>query len=234
MNTSAVAWMEFGFDLFYFVVLGATVAAMAVALPRIPAQVAPMAKRVLLAFVLLGVGDLGHVGLRILAQLWMDPFSAWVPWGAVPTAITVTFFYLLLLDALRVRRGAERGPFDWALIALAALRFVLLAAPGNAWEQPVPPLGWSLARNVPLFLIGVAVMGLFLRDGKRSHDPVLTAIGGLIGVSYACYAPVILFVQQVPAIGLLMIPKTVAYLAMGVVAYRGLFRSSSVTVGTVK
>jgi hypothetical protein len=34
---------------------------------------------------------------------------------------------------------------------------------------------------------------------------------------------VILFVQQVPMIGMLMIPKTLAYVAVGVLAYRELY-----------
>jgi hypothetical protein len=41
----------------------------------------------------------------------------------------------------------------------------------------------------------------------------------MILVSYACYIPVILLVQQVPPIGMLMIPKTMAYLAIAVISY---------------
>ena len=46
--------------------------------------------------------------------------------------------------------------------------------------------------------------------------------------SYACYIPVILFVQQVPVIGMLMIPKTVAYVVIGFLAYNDLFRLGEV------
>jgi hypothetical protein len=45
----------------------------------------------------------------------------------------------------------------------------------------------------------------------------------MILVSYACYLPVILLVQQVPLIGMLMIPKTMAYLAIAIIAYRALY-----------
>jgi hypothetical protein len=44
-----------------------------------------------------------------------------------------------------------------------------------------------------------------------------------IVVSYVCYLPVIFFVQRAPTIGMLMIPKTLAYIAIAWVAYRDLF-----------
>jgi len=45
----------------------------------------------------------------------------------------------------------------------------------------------------------------------------------MIGVSYAFYAPVILWVATVPVLGMLMIPKTCAYVAIALIAYRALF-----------
>ena len=42
------------------------------------------------------------------------------------------------------------------------------------------------------------------------------------------YIPVILFVQQVPTIGMLMIPKTLAYVAIGFIAYFSLYRQPAV------
>jgi hypothetical protein len=49
----------------------------------------------------------------------------------------------------------------------------------------------------------------------------------MILVSFACYVPVILFVQRQPLIGMLMIPKTVAYVVMCLLAYRELFAASA-------
>jgi hypothetical protein len=46
----------------------------------------------------------------------------------------------------------------------------------------------------------------------------------MILLSYAMYIPVILFVQQVPIMGMLMIPKTMAYVAIGFIAYYSLYR----------
>jgi len=39
---------------------------------------------------------------------------------------------------------------------------------------------------------------------------------------------VILFVQQIPLIGMLMMPKTVAYIAIGLLAYNELYRAPPV------
>jgi hypothetical protein len=47
----------------------------------------------------------------------------------------------------------------------------------------------------------------------------------MVVVSYAFYTPVILFAQQFPPIGMLMIPKTIAYVAIAVIAYFGLWKN---------
>jgi len=60
---------------------------------------------------------------------------------------------------------------------------------------------------------------LILRDAVANHDTTFRWIGISILVSYACYIPVILFVQQAPMIGMLMIPKPMAYVAIGFLAY---------------
>lgn len=45
-------------------------------------------------------------------------------------------------------------------------------------------------------------------------------------VSYAFYTPVVLFMQRWPLLGMLMIPKTLAYVGMAIIAYRTFFRLS--------
>ena len=87
----------------------------------------------------------------------------------------------------------------------------------------MPPINWSLARNIPLMIQGIGVAILLLRDGIRHNDRMVKWISVMIFVSYLCYTPVILFVQKVPMLGMLMMPKTLAYVAVAVIAY-GLFR----------
>jgi hypothetical protein len=45
----------------------------------------------------------------------------------------------------------------------------------------------------------------------------------MIAFSYAFYAPVILWAAQAPMLGMLMIPKTCAYLAVAIIGYRAIF-----------
>ena len=74
-----------------------------------------------------------------------------------------------------------------------------------------------------------AAAALILRDAAAARDRTYQWIGGMILVSYAFYAPVILFVQQVPLIGMLMIPKTLAYVAIAFLAYARYFKSGRET-----
>jgi hypothetical protein len=66
----------------------------------------------------------------------------------------------------------------------------------------------------------------------RQAGRVAPSVGILILTSYALYVPVILFVQQAPLIGLLMIPKTTPYVAIGFIAYLKLYRPGRVSQGT--
>ena len=80
-----------------------------------------------------------------------------------------------------------------------------------------------MARNVPLMVQGFGVAYLILRDAIAAGDRTFRRVGAMILVSYGFYLPVILFVRQVPMIGMLMIPKTIAYVAIALLAYRDLF-----------
>ena len=96
----------------------------------------------------------------------------------------------------------------------------------------VPPQPWSTLRNLPLLLLGLGVAYLMLRDARASEDRAFWWIGTMILTSYACYLPVILLVQRIPLIGMLMIPKTMAYVAVGLLAYWELWRAP-LTQGTL-
>jgi hypothetical protein len=100
---------------------------------------------------------------------------------------------------------------------------IIMLFPQNDWSAVVPPQPWGLIRNLPLMIMGLGVMVLILRDAYRTSDRPFKWIGWCILASYAFYTPVILFVQQVPALGMLMIPKTLAYVAIAVIAYRALY-----------
>ena len=230
-------WIEVSFDIIYLVVIWGLVLAMY----RHRSDVSPENRRVailtMVVFGLLALGDTGHVGFRVLAYALGDTAAQFsllgIPLGllglgTLASAITVTLFYVLMLAIWRARFDKEYGAFEYLLLAAALLRLLLLAVPANQWFSPVPPQPWSTIRNVPLLLQGLGVAYLLLRDAWANKDRTFLWIGILILVSYACYLPVILFVQQVPLIGMLMIPKTIAYVVICVLAYDELFRAPTV------
>ena len=111
---------------------------------------------------------------------------------------------------------------------------MLLMIPAvNEWYRVVPPQPWSLYRNLPLMVLGLGVAYLIFRDASRARDRAFVWIGVMILVSYACYVPVILFVQQVPLVGMLMIPKTLAYLGVAFIGYRALWSPSPRPVAAI-
>lgn len=230
MSLTAAQWMEVAFNLAYLAVIYGLVGAMWARRPVVDEAAA--ARRCRLGFSLLALGDTGHVGFRVVAYFLggldarVDVAGQALPLvgaGALSTAITVTVLYALLLDAWRVRFAKPTGALYLTLAALAVLRLVLFLPDGNAWGSPVPPWGWSLVRNAPLALLGLGVAALFVRDGRRAGHHTFVRLGWLVVGSFAFYLPVILFVQRAPAVGMLMVPKTLMYVAMAWLVVHRLF-----------
>jgi hypothetical protein len=234
MNETAQMWMEISFNILYLVVVWWLVAAMLRRQPAAAEKDQRIGRYFIWAFGLLALGDTGHVGFRVLAYALGGLETSLklagmqiglVGLGALSTAITVTFFYVLVLFVWQERFEQPLGWFGWLLIASAGVRLLVMALPGNQWNSVVPPQTMSLVRNLFLTFSGLGVAYLILRDAARRGDRVYAWIGVSILVSYGFYIPVILFVQTLPLIGMLMIPKTLAYVAIALIAYQNLFHS---------
>jgi len=230
-------WVEILFNIAYLIVIWGLVITMILLKDRVASENRKSTSLVIWAFALLALGDTGHVGFRVLAYSmgglesrvqFLGMNIGLVGIGALSTAITVTIFYILMLELWRVHFKQRYGWFEYLLIASAIFRLALMILPANHWDSVVPPQPWSIWRNLPLTLIGLGVAYLMLRDARRTHDRTFQWIGISILVSYACYIPVILFVQQVPSIGMLMIPKTLAYVAVGFLAYHDFYQTNRV------
>lgn len=243
MPENVKMWVEISFNVTYLVVVWSLVVMMRQRRSLVADSDRRVAELVLWAFALLAVGDTGHVGFRVLAYGLGDletRFTAFgaqfglVGIGALATAITVTLFYVLVLYMWRARFERTFGWFEYLLLAAPLVRFALMALPANDWNSVEPIQPWSTLRNLPLMLQGLGVAYLILRDARGARDRTFHWIGVSILISYACYIPVIFFVQRAPMIGMLMIPKTVAYVVIAVVAYRALFSPvrSSLTTAT--
>lgn len=225
MSETMRMWMEILFNIGYLIAIWALVGLMVYHRETVFPDDRAVAQRVRWMFALLALGDTGHVGFRVLAYamggLEANPILVGV--GALSTAVTVTFFYMLLVNVWHLRFDKPYGWFGYFLLVVGAVRLLIMALPGNDWGQVVPPQPMSLIRNLPLIVLGLGVMFLILRDAYASSDRPFQWIGWCILASYLFYIPVILFVQQAPSIGMLMIPKTLAYIAVAIIAYRALY-----------
>jgi len=232
MSEAARMWTEVVFNVAYLIVVWTLVVLMYRRRESVRPEDRPVAKRFMAAFALLALGDTGHVGFRVVAYArggldqtlpFLGADLSLVGLGALATAITVTLFYALMLDVWRLRFHQPLGAFGVFLLIAAAVRLLLMIPAANEWYLVVPPQPWSLYRNLPLTVLGLGVAYLILRDATRAHDRAFVWIGVMILISYACYIPVILLVQQAPLVGMLMIPKTMAYLGIAFIGYRALW-----------
>lgn len=225
MDSNGVMYMEISFNIMYLVVIYGFVLLMARRMGKVDQADKAVARRFLAAFVLLAAGDTGHVGFRVVAfgLGGLENHPVLVGLGALATAVTVTGFYMLMVEIWRVRFGESQKSMYWFLLSMGILRLVFMTFPGNDWGQIVPPQGFSYIRNSFLTILGVGIAILFLRDGLANDERMYVNIAYAMFASYLFYIPVILFVQRVPMLGMLMIPKTIAYLAMAFIGYRRIF-----------
>jgi len=230
MPESSRIWTETIFNIAYLIVVWWLVLAMINRRNLVDAKDQRVADLIMWAFFLLGLGDIGHVGFRVLAFALGGLDAAitvfgrelkLAPMGALATAITFTFFYIVLIMIWRERFDKRYGVLGSLIFVLAAVRLLIMALPANNWNSIQPPQSWALARNIPLMLMQLGSAYLIMRDGLREGDKTFVWIAVMVIVSFVCYAPVIFLQQRVPLIGMLMIPKTIAYL---VIAFLGFFR----------
>jgi len=221
--------MEIMFNLIYLAFIWIIVILMTSKIGRLSSEGKSIPLRFLLAFFLLALGDSGHVGFRILGYLngGLEMNSMLVGLGALSTSITITFFYMILLDIWRIQFAKDKDLIYYSLMVMGLIRFIIMVFPQNEWGNLVAPVEWSLMRNVPLAIIGIATAFFMIRDGMREKNSLFKNFGYCVVVSYAFYIPVILLVSTIPMIGMLMIPKTMAYMAMAFLAYKYYYQTES-------
>ena len=230
MPEQLLKWIEIIFNICYLI----TVWTLTILMFKKRSKLAPENKTVgqlfILAFFLLAIGDTGHVGFRVPALLMggIDANARLVGLGALATAIMITFFYMLIAEIWRVRFEKKRNFLWWFLIAVGVIRLVIMVFPQNNWLQHQVSIEWNLARNIPLTIQGVAVAIALLICAIKKNDKLSKLISIMIFISYAFYFPVVFFSRQIPILGMLMIPKTLAYVAVAVIAYVILFKQEAI------
>ncbi len=164
--------------------------------------------------VTLGAGDAFHLVPRAIAlcTVGLDQFTYALGIGKLITSITMTVFYILLYYVWRQRYGVQGKTWLTAAVyLLSAARVALCLFPQNAWTSADAPLAWGIYRNIPFALLGLLVIVLFYRSAREKNDRSFRFMWLTIVLSFAFYIPVVLFADTVPSVGMLMIPKTCAY-----------------------
>lgn len=171
----------------------------------------------------LGIGDTFHLVPRIIALNTLGiaayPFALGI--GKLITSLTMTLFYLLLYYVWRERyQIKQQKGLTFLVWFLVALRGLLVLLPQNEWLSSQPPLMWGIYRNIPFTLIGLLLLFLFYRCAYQKKDADFRYLWVTIALSFAFYLPVVVASETFPAIGILMVPKTCAYLWMIQIAYQ--------------
>lgn len=164
--------------------------------------------------VTLGVGDSFHLVPRAIAlcTTGLENYTFALGIGKFITSITMTIFYILLYYVWRLRYKIEgKNGITLAIYLLSITRIILCLFPQNGWTSINAPLSWGIYRNIPFALLGILIIILFYQSAKENNDKSFRFMWLTIVLSFAFYIPVVLFADTIPLVGMLMIPKTCAY-----------------------
>lgn len=187
-----------------------------------------LVKKAGLMAALLGAGDSFHLVPRSYA-LWttgLEANAAALGIGKFITSITMTIFYLILYYIWRERyQITGRKNLTAAMWTLSGLRIALCLLPQNQWLTYRQPLLYGILRNIPFAVMGIVIIVIFTQEAGKAQDGVFRFMPLAVALSFGFYLPVVLFSGIAPIIGMLMIPKTLAYVWI-VQMCRQLYRQS--------
>ena len=175
--------------------------------------------------VVLGSGDSFHLVPRAVAlcTTGLENYTAALGIGKLVTSVTMTIFYVLLYYVWRQRYHVQgKNLLTASVYGLAALRIILCLMPQNQWLSANPPLSWGIYRNIPFALLGLVIIVLFYRSAREHQDAAFRWMWLTITLSFGFYIPVVLWADTIPLMGMLMIPKTCAYVWTVSIGYRAM------------
>lgn len=173
--------------------------------------------------VILGFGDSFHLIPRIYALLTTGLENHPVPlgFGKLVTSVTMTFFYLILYKIWKLRFDIKDSKkLDITMYVLAAIRIILCFFPQNDWFVNNPPVSWGIYRNIPFGIIGLIMIYLLYSYGAKNNDKDYKNLGIGVLLSFGFYIPVVLWASESFLVGMLMIPKTLAYVWIILIGYK--------------
>lgn len=175
--------------------------------------------------IVLGTGDSFHLIPRMIAlcTTGLENFTVALGLGKLITSVTMTLFYVLLYYVWRERYEIKgQKNLTIAVYLFAAIRIALCMMPQNNWLSADAPLSWGIYRNIPFAVIGLITIVLFYTSAKQNNDTAFKWMWMTIVLSFGFYIPVVLWANTIPMIGMLMIPKTCAYVWTVVIGYNAM------------
>ncbi len=169
----------------------------------------------IMSFVL-GVGDSFHLIPRVYSMIDSKnrDYTALLGIGKFITSITMTIFYIYLWEIGKSYYNFNFNTYITIIVyGLAILRILLCFFPQNGWMDKYSSTKWAIIRNIPFLLLGMAVMLLFM-VGAGKYGGNLSLVWLAVLMSFTFYMPVVLFSGTNPKVGMLMLPKSCAYVAI--------------------
>lgn len=173
-------------------------------------------------FVLYGIltltlcgGDAFHLVPRIIRAFRgsSDKIKRQLGIGLQVSSITMTVFYIILLFIWKFTFPELTAPVAVeAMIWISAvIRIVVCFLPQNNWcsDEGNPKL--SILRNAVFAVTGIGVIILYAISGNANGYHMTRMVAAIL-ISFGCYLPVTILSKTKPKVGLLMIPKTCAYM----------------------
>ncbi len=170
----------------------------------------------------LGFGDMFHLIPRIVGHLTtgLEDYTFYLGLGKAITSYTMVLFYILVLYAYEKRFNDKNNITRVIIVSLLVVKIILSMLPQNEWLTNTATLEFQIIRNIPFVLMGLYLVILFFVKANKENDNTFKKIAIGISLSFLFYIPVVLFAPSIPAIGALMMPKTLAYVYVIYVAYK--------------
>lgn len=161
----------------------------------------------------LGIGDSFHLLPRVFSHMSVggfEKFAKSLSWGQFVTGITMTVFYVIFYFYYSKLSGDRDSKKKITIYALAIARIILLLLPQNNWGGE-GNYKMGIIRNIPFLIMGILLIAWTYKN--RSAEGLKKSYLWIL-LSFLFYIPVVLFVDKVPAVGALMMPKTIAYVLL--------------------
>ena len=125
----------------------------------------------------------------------------------------MTVFYIILMYIWKFTFPEFKIPvvIEAIIWISAVVRIVICMFPQNNWCTDEGNMKLSIIRNTVFAVTGTGIIILYLISGN-TYGYHMARMAAAIIISFGCYLPVTLFSKTKPKVGLLMIPKTCAYM----------------------